>query len=114
MTDSAPMLMVVTTVATREEARGMAHELVRRHLAACVQIHAIESVYEWNGTVAQDAEWRLMLKTRADVYPAVEAAILELHRYELPAVFAVPVSQASTAYGDWVMQSAQLPRANVP
>lgn len=98
MSDSPSMLMAVTTLATREDARDMAHELVRRHLAACVQIHEIESVYEWKGAVVQDAEWRLMVKTRADAYPAVEVAICELHRYELPAVFAVPVSHASTAY----------------
>lgn len=102
----APMLAVITTTATtRDDARRIAHELVRRGLVACAQINEIESVYAWKGAVAQETEWRLVLKTLAERYPAVEAAIRELHSYELPAIYALPVTEASADYADWVAEA---------
>jgi len=100
------LLLVITTTGSREEARRLAHELVRRRLVACAQISEIESVYEWQGAVAQEPEWRLLLKTEASRYPALQAAIRELHSYELPAIVAVPVSAALPAFADWVAQAA--------
>lgn len=99
------LLLVFTTVASRDEARRLAHALVQRRLVACAQISEIESVYEWQGAVAQEPEWRLLLKTEASRYPALEAAIRELHSYELPAIVAVPVSAALPAFAGWVAQS---------
>ncbi|MFT3819980.1 MAG: divalent-cation tolerance protein CutA [Rubrivivax sp.] len=88
----------------------IAAALVQRGLAACAQVSAIESVYTWDDALQQQGEFRLLLKTTARQYPAVEAAIRELHSYELPAIFALPVAQADAAYADWVRrQSAGTP-----
>ena len=100
-------LLVVTTVATREQALALARELVERRLAACAQITAIDSVYRWQGTVHEEGEFRVLFKTRADAYAAVEAAIRERHPYELPAIHAVATVQAHTAYAEWVVASTQ-------
>lgn len=99
------LLAVFTTVATREDAHRIAHELVERRLAACVQIDSIDSVYRWQGVAQQDSEQRLMCKTTASRYPALEAAIRELHGYELPAIHALAVAQAWGPYADWVRGS---------
>lgn len=99
------LLLVITTVASRDEARRLARALVQRRLVACAQISEIESLYEWQGAVAQEPEWRLLLKTEASRYPALEAAIRELHSYDLPAIVAVPVSATLPAFADWVAQS---------
>ena len=96
----------MTTLDSLDEARAMAGMLVERKLAACVQITKIESVYEWQGAVRNDDEFRLMAKTTAERYPDVEAAILEQHPYDLPAVFALDVSFAHAPYADWVTESS--------
>lgn len=96
------LLAVVTTVATREDALRIGRALVERRLAACVQISAIESLYVWQGSVQHEPEFRMVAKTTASAYARVEAAIRELHGYELPAIFAVPVERAFDAYADWV------------
>ena len=62
--DDCLPLLVVTTLATREQALALGREMVERRLAACAQVSAIDSVYRWNGAVEQDAEFRLLLKTR--------------------------------------------------
>lgn len=97
-----PMLLIQTTTPTRDEALRLARGLVEQHLVACAQLSDIESVYLWDGKLQQEHECRLLLKTSADKWPEVERFIRERHSYDLPAIFAVPVTQASEAYAAWV------------
>jgi len=96
------LIAVFTTTASLDEARLIARTLVEQHLVACAHISEIESYYTWNGAVANDSEFSLMLKTTEAQYKAVETAICALHSYKLPAIHAVPVSQASPPYALWV------------
>ena len=65
--------LVVTTVGTADAARALARDMVERRLAACAQITAIESIYRWQGAVEHEPEFRLLLKTRAALVPALQA-----------------------------------------
>jgi periplasmic divalent cation tolerance protein len=96
------IIAVLTTTGSLEQAQTIAAALVERRLAACVQISSIESVYTWQGATQNDREYRLVAKTVAGNYAEVEAAIRELHSYDLPAIFAVDVSEAFEPYARWV------------
>jgi periplasmic divalent cation tolerance protein len=100
-------LLVVTTVATADQAQALAREMVERRLAACVQVSAIRSTYRWQGAVCDDDEQRLLFKTMPDRVDALLAAIRERHPYELPALHVLPTVQADAAYADWVDQSTR-------
>jgi periplasmic divalent cation tolerance protein len=100
------LLAVFTTVASAEAAREIGRALVERKLAACAQITQIESIYSWDGAVQNEAEYRVMFKTTAARYPAIEAAIRELHTYELPAIHAVAVEVAYEPYAAWVEEGS--------
>jgi periplasmic divalent cation tolerance protein len=95
-------IAVVTTVGSLDEARAMARALVQRKLAACAQISQIESFYHWQGTLQNDTEFRVLFKTTGERYVAVEAAIRELHSYELPAIHAVVFEHVYAPYAAWV------------
>ena len=95
-------LAVVTTIDSREQALVIAHALVERRLAACVQLSDIESVYMWNGQVRQEREVRVLCKTTSERCAEVEAAIKALHTYELPAIHAVALDRVDTAYAEWI------------
>lgn len=100
MTDK---ILVLTTAPDEAQAGRMAAALVERRLAACVAVTpGVRSVYRWQGKVETAGEWALTIKTRAALYEAVEAAIRELHSYEVPEILAVPVAAGSRAYLDWV------------
>lgn len=101
------MLLVLTTVANQQQARTLAADMLAQRLCACVQLQAIESLYHWQGQVQQEVEWRLLLKTSAARYPALEAALRQAHPYELPAIVALPVTQALPAFTDWVAQKSR-------
>lgn len=94
--------IVLTTTSTREQALDLARALVGARLAACAQISAIESVYRWHGGVEHEGEFRLLLKTTAQRYAALEAALRERHPYELPAIVAFDAAAAETAFAAWV------------
>jgi len=98
------VIAVVTTVATRDDALRIAQALVERRLTACVQLSAIDSVYRWQGTLQHEPELRLTVKTLRSRYAEVEAAIRELHPYELPQVVALALDPVLPAYAQWVAQ----------
>lgn len=107
--DNGALLLVCTTVANTAEAQRLAHAAVEQRLAACVHIDAIESVYRWQGAVQSDAEQRLMFKTTSTAAPALRALILQLHPYQLPALYTLPVTEASAAYAQWVCEQVSAP-----
>ena len=96
------IVAILTTIDDRDVASSIAHTLVERRLAACVQISEIRSVYRWGGAVQEEREFRLLIKTTRDRYADVESHLKALHTYDLPAIFALDVSDASADYADWV------------
>ena len=95
-------IAVFTTTDGLEEARKLATTLVEQKLAACAQISEIESFYTWENDVQNDQEFRIMVKTTKDKYKDVEKAILKIHSYDLPAIYAVDVDELFKPYGNWV------------
>ncbi len=106
MTD-ASLTLVMTTCGNMEDARNLARGLVEEHLAACVQMQQITSVYRWQGDVQEDPEILLFIKTRADLYPAVEAYLQAHHPYDVPEIVQVPITHASPAYLRWALDVTQ-------
>jgi len=56
-------IVVMTTTDSLDEARSIAASLVERKLAACAQISSIQSYYAWQGSVQNDDEVRVLVKT---------------------------------------------------
>lgn len=100
------LIVIYTAVANIEDARKIAQSLVTQKLVACAQISNIESIYTWDDAVQQEAEFSLSLKTTAANYARVEAAIRQMHPYQLPEIYAVPVTQAFEPYAQWVAENS--------
>ena len=101
------LIAVYTTVGTLEDARRLARSAVEAKLAACVQFENIESIYAWKGGIECQAEVRLVFKTTADLYDKLKVALLQIHPYELPAIYAVDVGRATEPYANWVSESTR-------
>jgi len=96
-------LLVLTNLPDRETAERLAGALIEQRVAACVNILApCLSVYRWKGAVQREDEHPVLIKTTAERYPALEAAIRAAHPYELPEIIAVPIERGLPAYLDWV------------
>ena len=95
--------LVLTNLPDRASAEKLADALIEQRLAACVNILApCRSVYRWKDAVQHDEEHPMLIKTTAERYPALEAAIRAGHPYELPEIIAVPVEQGLPQYLEWV------------
>lgn len=99
--------MIMTTAGSQDEAEGLAAMLVQEQLAACVQITSITSTYTWQGGLNKDAEWLLLIKTRADLYGQVEDALLKHHSYDTPEIIQVPITQGSRDYLVWIDENTK-------
>lgn len=108
LTTPTEALLVITTTATAQDAAQLAHELVERKLAACVQISApITSVYRWQGKVETASETLLLIKTARATYPELAAQLKALHSYETPEIIALPVSAGDADYLNWLAAAVQ-------
>ena len=94
--------IVLTTVATPDDARRLADGLLDQRLAACVQTLAIQSAYRWKGAIQREPEQLLLIKTRAALYPAVEAHLRAHHPCELPEIVRQPIAAGSPDYLRWL------------
>lgn len=104
----AELLLLVTTVDEESQARHMARRVVEQGLAACVQIARIDSVYRWEGALQEAAEWQLSCKVAPAQAPALWQALLAMHPYEVPMLYALPVAQVHQPYAQWVAQAGLL------
>jgi periplasmic divalent cation tolerance protein len=96
-------LLVLTNLPDRAAAERLAGELIEKRLAACVNILApCRSVYRWKDALQHDEEHPVLIKTSADRYAELEAAIRAGHPYELPEIIAVPIERGLPAYLDWI------------
>lgn len=96
-------LLVLSNCPDPMVAETLARTLVERRLAACVNILApCRSVYQWQGTIEAAEEIPVLIKTTADAYPALEAAIAELHPYSVPEIIALPITAGAAPYLAWL------------
>lgn len=100
-------IAVITTTGNADEARRIARSLVEQRLAACAHVSEIESFYVWKGAVENEKEHRIVFKTTADQYDAVESAIKALHSYEVPAIYSVPLERMFGPYAAWLEENSK-------
>lgn len=87
-----------STVATR-----IARDSVGAGLAACVNIVPVmHSIYRWQGTIEEASECLLLLKSHASQFEALEHFIRTHHPYEIPEIVAIPITEGSATYLEWM------------
>lgn len=97
------LILIMTSCEKKEDAMNIAKACVDSKSAACVQIHGpVDSVYSWNDVLEQTQEWVCSIKTRDTHFESVQKLIQSIHPYELPEIIAVPISNVSDDYLNWV------------
>ena len=96
-------LLVIANCPDEACANRIALAVVEAGLAACVNLlPRVQSVYRWQGAIESANEVPLLIKTTAARYDALEAAIRDLHPYDVPEIIALPIAQGLPAYLDWL------------
>lgn len=102
-TENLPFRLLLSASADPATAEQIASTLVEEGLAACVTLlPGARSVYRWQGRLERTDECVLLIKARADDYPALERRLLALHPYDVPELLALPVLAGNPAYLAWL------------
>jgi periplasmic divalent cation tolerance protein len=96
-------VVVLVTSKDMAEAERIARSVVEKKLAACCNIvKDVRSVYQWEGKVEESSEAMLFIKTRRDVFAALEREIKSLHSYKVPEIIELSVLGGSEDYLKWL------------
>jgi len=104
--------IVLVTCGTLKEARRIARSVVRKRLAACVNVilSPAESFYWWKGKLEKAREYLLVMKTTAKRLAELEKEVKRLHSYDVPEFIALSIVAGSSDYLAWLRQSAGGPQ----
>ncbi|PYO58925.1 MAG: divalent-cation tolerance protein CutA [Candidatus Rokuibacteriota bacterium] len=106
MTEGRGPLVVLVTAPSEAIVLELGQRLVDDRLAACVSVvPGVTSIFMWEGKREEASEALLVIKTRAERYPALQQRVLELHPYSVPEVLALAVEAGAPAYLRWVQDS---------
>ncbi|MGH7663657.1 MAG: divalent-cation tolerance protein CutA [Gemmatimonadaceae bacterium] len=102
-------IVVLTTVASAEEAVELVRRLLDMRLIACgTVLPGARSLYLWEKKIADEQEIVVLLKTRSARLEALKVAFGELHPYKLPELLALPVAAGLEKYLDWINSETTL------
>jgi periplasmic divalent cation tolerance protein len=100
------MIVVYIVVKDEKEAEKIGKNLLRKRLAACINIiPSITSMSLWpphKNTIEHGSESILICKTLADRFDDIERAVKRTHSYKNPALFSLPMHQVSDSYLNWL------------
>ena len=96
-------MFVYVTASSREEAVAIGRAVVSERLAACVNVFdGMQSIYWWDGKLNEEGEAAMILKTTAELLPALIPRIRALHSYDCPCVVALPIMDGNPDYLRWI------------
>lgn len=99
---------VYVTATDAAEAEKLGRAAVEARLAACANVlGATTAIYWWEGQVESAPEAALVLKTREDLMPALNAKIAEIHSYDCPCVVALPVVDGNPDFLAWIAEETR-------
>ncbi len=99
-------LVVLVTCPGSRHAGTLATVLLRKRLAACVNIlPRVQSWFWWKGRLDRASESLLIIKTSARRFPALMRAVRAHHPYEVPEIIALPIVKGFQPYLAWLRNS---------
>ena len=101
-----PAILILTTAPDLKTAKWLAKSLVEKKLAACVSLkEGFISFYRWKGKVENAREVAIFIKSSKEKFVKIKQHICRVHPYQVPEFIALPVTQGSSEYLTWLMQS---------
>jgi periplasmic divalent cation tolerance protein len=101
-------ILVSTSFEEKQHAEKLLAILLQERLIACGQISGpVTSSYWWNGSITKSTECILSMKTTATLYERLEITIQSNHPYDIPEIVAIPITNISDDYWEWMQQELE-------
>jgi len=96
-------VVVLVTAKDKKEAQKIAAGLIKRKLAACVNmVDKVGSMFFWAGRIDRSKESLLMIKSKKEKLPKIIKLVKSLHSYEVPEIIAIPIIAGDKPYLRWI------------
>lgn len=96
-------IVVFITTKDTEEAQKIAVALLKRRLAACVNIvPEVNSHFWWQDKLDSAKESLLVIKTKDTLLPDIVKSVKKIHSYTVPEIIALPIVGGDQDYLDWI------------
>ena len=88
-------------IGTQSDATSLGRKSIEARLAACSNVFPIQSTFPWEGTIQNETEYVLVLKTNLPLKEKLIAFISDHHPYDVPCIMNWNV-EVNEAYGQWI------------
>ena len=100
------LFLIYTTMPDYSTAHDVCDVLLKENLVVCVNMFdGMTSMYHWEGEIRTSNECVVIMKTTRSLHEAAMQKIKELHSYDIPAVFSIPVYDCNPEFLNWVISS---------
>ena len=93
--------MLYVTLNNQDEARAIGRELLERRLANCVNWFPITCMYLWDGSITEEPEVVLIVKTLDGKYSEIEQ-VIKSHINYTNCIAELDVNQNSAEFVAWL------------
>ncbi|MBK9981448.1 MAG: divalent-cation tolerance protein CutA [Saprospiraceae bacterium] len=98
------ILLFYIPTASKTEAISLGEKAIENRIAACSNIFPIQSIFPWEGTIQNENEFVLVLKTIPSLKNQLTSFITSLHSYEVPCILSWIV-EVNESYGMWIKEN---------
>ena len=98
-------VIIVSTFPSKQSVTNIANKLVKKKLAACVNITKISSVYAWKGKIENQDEYIALFKTTKKNQSALKKELKKLHPYDVAEIAEINVESINQPYMKWLIDS---------
>lgn len=98
-------IIIISTYPNKKSVLKISNKVVREHLAACVNITKISSIYTWKGKIENNQEFLAFFKTTKKNKAELKREIKNLHPYEVPEIAELEISSINKPYLTWLVDS---------
>lgn len=99
------MIFIYSTFPSKKEAKETGERLVKKKLAACINIFPIDSIYFWQSKLVKDKEFAMIIKTKKENFKKIEKFILENHSYTTPCILEIPIGRVTKKFLKWLNET---------
>lgn len=98
-------VIIVSTFPSKQSVTSIANKLVKKRLAACVNIITISSIYTWKGKIENQNEYLALFKTTKKNQSVLKKELKKLHPYDVPEIAEINVESINQSYMKWLVNS---------
>ena len=98
------LLILYTTISSKNCAKKIARKLIKEKLAACVSIKEISSFYTWDENIQNDNEYEITIKSKPQKLDDLIDFLKKEVGYEIPQII-YKIFESEKNYYEWLEKS---------